>query len=433
MKVFISYSSKDRLLVEALAEDLESQGHNVWFDQQTPGGHEWWNTILNALEDSDLFIFALSANSLDSYPCKLEYEWASSINKRVLPVQIASIQTSFLPPQLSVIQYVDYRIRDNAAANRLSRSINLLPPKRDLPDKMPSRPDPPISPIGKLKERIDKPSLTSDEQAGLVFELKQFMENSNERHDAVELLHRMRNRSDLLANIAYEIENVLTQNQAGERILQKTVTLKNNALTQETIVSDIPHTTLNFRVMGWYMLRYVIAFIAVLFVILMPLKLNFLSGNLSENLKLVVTALGMGFMMIVLYQIKASTTSIESRWLLNIIVIVIAAVIPMGTFFPSISGIIFLSGVWSISKTVIAAILLTLTERLAFSFYRYGLLIRSVGFMLFSYLAISNAAIGSNIVEVDNIGFWIVATGVVSAFALQQATLPFSKNLTSSR
>src|SRR5262245_54953811 len=94
MKLFISYSSRDRDTVNNLAQDLESavkslphqSEFGVWFDQELIGGHDWWNNIISAIYHSDLFIFALTQDSLESTPCKLEYTYASRLNKRVLPV-----------------------------------------------------------------------------------------------------------------------------------------------------------------------------------------------------------------------------------------------------------------------------------------------------------------------------------------------------------
>jgi len=38
VKIFISYSSKNRALVEMLADDLQSLGHDPWFDKELSGG-----------------------------------------------------------------------------------------------------------------------------------------------------------------------------------------------------------------------------------------------------------------------------------------------------------------------------------------------------------------------------------------------------------
>src|SRR3974390_1869644 len=107
--IFVSYSSRDRSVVKGVADDLTDFGHHVWFDRELTGGHKWWDDILSTIRDSDLFLFALSPDSLSSYPCGLEYKYAYALGKRILPVLIADVDLNLLPEELSQIQYVDYR------------------------------------------------------------------------------------------------------------------------------------------------------------------------------------------------------------------------------------------------------------------------------------------------------------------------------------
>jgi hypothetical protein len=109
MRTFVSYASITRREITALVKDIEDLGYAAWFDQELTGGHAWWQTILNSIEQSDVFIFALTPQALDSYPCRLEYEYAQAIGKRILPVMLTQVNTNFLPPALSEIQYVDFR------------------------------------------------------------------------------------------------------------------------------------------------------------------------------------------------------------------------------------------------------------------------------------------------------------------------------------
>ncbi|HLV36417.1 MAG TPA: toll/interleukin-1 receptor domain-containing protein, partial [Spirillospora sp.] len=75
-RVFISYSSKSKNKVQTLAQDLEMAGHQIWFDHKLTGGQAWWEQILEQIRQCDIFIFALTPDALDSYPCKLEYTYA---------------------------------------------------------------------------------------------------------------------------------------------------------------------------------------------------------------------------------------------------------------------------------------------------------------------------------------------------------------------
>ena len=78
MRTFISYARQDQAAVEALNADLERARVHVWMDEELTGGESWWDTILEQIRSCDLYIFALSPNSLRSRACKAELEYAIS-------------------------------------------------------------------------------------------------------------------------------------------------------------------------------------------------------------------------------------------------------------------------------------------------------------------------------------------------------------------
>jgi hypothetical protein len=218
MKLFISYSSRDREAVKNLAQDLESavktlphpSEFGVWFDQELIGGHDWWNNIVSAIYHSDLFIFALTPDSLESTPCKLEYTYASRLNKRVLPVLLSDgVNPSLLPDELQRLQFVDYRSDDKTAYQRLLAAIANLPAPQPPPDPLPTPPDAPVSPLAQIKAQLEAPSLDLDTQLKLVFQLKQYLGEPDKTAGARELLQQLSHHPDVRAAVAQDIAVIL--------------------------------------------------------------------------------------------------------------------------------------------------------------------------------------------------------------------------------
>jgi hypothetical protein len=218
MKLFISYSSHDRDAVKNLAQDLESvvktlphqSEFGVWFDQELIGGHDWWNNILSAIFHSDLFIFALTPSSLDSGPCRMEYTYANALNKRVLPILLTEgVNPSLLPSALQRLQFVDYRTQDKAAYQRLVESVVNLPMPVSPPDPLPMPPDAPVSPLAQIKAQLEAPSLDLDTQLKLVFQLKQYLAESDKASGARQLLLELSHHPDVRAAIAQDISVII--------------------------------------------------------------------------------------------------------------------------------------------------------------------------------------------------------------------------------
>ena len=107
--VFISYSSKDSHIVHNYAKYLEKEGYQVWYDVKgIYTGVEFSNEIVNAIENSKLFIFFSSENSNKSEWTKGEILTAQKFKKQILPVRIDdSDYDKSLLLVLLPLQYID--------------------------------------------------------------------------------------------------------------------------------------------------------------------------------------------------------------------------------------------------------------------------------------------------------------------------------------
>lgn len=210
-QIFICYSRHNQDIVKTLSQDLEELGHTVWFDQELSGGQIWWDQILEKIRQCDIFVLALAQEALDSHACKLEYTYASSLGKILLPVVVADgVSMNLLPPVLSKIQHMDYRVQDKKTAFTFVKTFQKLPPSKKLPDPLPAPPDVPISYLGNLNEQIETAStLNFQDQTALVFKLKERLREVESSDDALDLLRKFRKRDDLLAKVAGEIDSIL--------------------------------------------------------------------------------------------------------------------------------------------------------------------------------------------------------------------------------
>ena len=67
MKVFISHSSKDKPMVETLANDLSNRGFEVWLDKwEIVPGDNIVDKINSGLEAADAGLIVFSVHSADS-------------------------------------------------------------------------------------------------------------------------------------------------------------------------------------------------------------------------------------------------------------------------------------------------------------------------------------------------------------------------------
>lgn len=101
VSVFVSYSRKDKLAADVIAE-LRRHGHEVWVDTTAiAGGMDWRASIEKGIDASSVFLLLMSPNAAKNPRyVRQELQYASSKDKQIIPVYLR--RTPTLPDGLSL-------------------------------------------------------------------------------------------------------------------------------------------------------------------------------------------------------------------------------------------------------------------------------------------------------------------------------------------
>jgi TIR domain/zinc-ribbon domain len=210
-RVFVSYSRHNQDAVGQIVHDLNAVGVQTWHDQALSGGQPWWDKILANIRDCDIFLFALSPESLDSEACKSELAYVVQLGKPILPILVADgINLNLLSHPLSEIQIADCRKGDKESVFTLVKSIMSAPPTPPLPDPLPNPPRVPVSYLSGVNDRIESSEpLTAQEQRNLLYELEEELREGRSPKEVRDLMLKLKRRDDLLARFAKKIDESL--------------------------------------------------------------------------------------------------------------------------------------------------------------------------------------------------------------------------------
>ena len=180
------------------------------------GGQDWWDTILETIRKSDLVVLAVSESSLASEACRFEVDYARCLNRPVLPVAVSPVDPATLPEDLKRLQVVTYTGGGADQIRALARALLLVPPAPDLPDPLPDAPPLPRTYGDEFRRSLAADSLTRDEQIQLAAVLKAHSDDPLHGGDAIELLHRLRSRADVIFEIAVGIDAFLGERSSAD-------------------------------------------------------------------------------------------------------------------------------------------------------------------------------------------------------------------------
>lgn len=121
--IFISYARPDREKIEQLANALELEGFNVWWDRQMDGGAEFAQKIERELTAARTVLVGWSTHSLGSHWVRDEADFARSNNK-LLPLSLDGAMPPLGFRQLHCINFEGWKgQRDERAFSELMSSL----------------------------------------------------------------------------------------------------------------------------------------------------------------------------------------------------------------------------------------------------------------------------------------------------------------------
>ena len=216
MRIFISYARADAERIAELHDNLTESAHDVWFDQDLRGGEEWWGVILEQIRLSDLFIFALSPDSVKSRACRSELTYAEGLDRPVIPIMVGDVDIEQAPDpiqRINVVKLVDPTTHDWL---RLVTTVQGVQDGTALPDPLPEPPRAPVADLTHAREMVERSSLTGAEQQETLGELDAAVQAVDDRRAAVAVLERFRERKDLLEVVADKIDDLLLHHRVAD-------------------------------------------------------------------------------------------------------------------------------------------------------------------------------------------------------------------------
>ena len=126
-KVFVSYSRKDNEYALAFCEQMDRLGISYWIDVEGKyHGEDFKETIVDAIESSQLMLFLSSTNSNESKYVQDEVKYAISANIKVLPIHLDdSPYAKCLRLDLTNKQWIDYSINQEGGMKDFVHTLQL--------------------------------------------------------------------------------------------------------------------------------------------------------------------------------------------------------------------------------------------------------------------------------------------------------------------
>lgn len=126
IKVFISYSRKDKAFARQLVTALEARGIAAQIDERDlPTLEDWRRELLHFIRECDTVVFIVSHNSITSPVCAWEIQQVVDLQKRLAPVVLERVSNDQIPEAVTRINYLYFDAPNDfeTQADRLAKAL----------------------------------------------------------------------------------------------------------------------------------------------------------------------------------------------------------------------------------------------------------------------------------------------------------------------
>src|SRR5579871_6273904 len=142
ISIFISYSRTNSAFVDRLEADLQARSFHVWVDRRKlEAGQNWMDELQKAIDRCHILLIALSPEAAESKYVRMEYRYAQSQNKIILPLEYQTCPK--VPIDLNGIQWVDFKAHYEQGLSGLLVALSQIMPAPLVPPIRPAQLTPP--------------------------------------------------------------------------------------------------------------------------------------------------------------------------------------------------------------------------------------------------------------------------------------------------
>lgn len=195
-RIFISYARRDVEQIDRLAARLAAAGHSVFVDRDSIiAGDVWRKRIVDAIDNADLILVALSSASVASQQVRREVEIAQERDAPIVPVTIESVTAlGELRYHLSGVQRIDLAPDFEGGVARLLQVLRPLARRAGID---PDADDP------ELKAPLD--AILADPESSTQDKIRRWMELRRQQQEMSPSHRREKELKERIANIDAEI------------------------------------------------------------------------------------------------------------------------------------------------------------------------------------------------------------------------------------
>jgi tetratricopeptide (TPR) repeat protein len=142
ISIFISYSRTNSAFVDRLEADLQARSFQVWVDRRRlEAGQNWMDELQKAIDRCHVLLIALSPEAAESKYVRMEYRYAQSQSKVILPLEYQTCPK--VPIDLNGIQWVDFKVPYEQGLSGLLVALSQITPAPLVPPARPAQLTPP--------------------------------------------------------------------------------------------------------------------------------------------------------------------------------------------------------------------------------------------------------------------------------------------------